>query len=86
MLRSVKYDPYCNCQSQAGIPAWAIAVSILIVLLVAVTIFLVYRYFHYYNKTSFLPWQSSAGISIIDYVANRNVTSTLPAQEKEVEW
>jgi len=43
VVRSVKYDPYCNCQSQAGIPAWAIAVSILIVLLVAVTIFLVYR-------------------------------------------
>jgi hypothetical protein len=44
VVRSVKYDPYCNCQSsQAGIPAWAIAVSILVVLLVAVAIFLVYR-------------------------------------------
>jgi len=42
-LRSAKYDPDCNCPSKAGIPAWAIAVSVLVVLLVAVAIFLVYK-------------------------------------------
>ena len=44
-LRSAEYDPDCNCPSKAGIPAWAIAVSVLVVLLVAVAIFLVYKYF-----------------------------------------
>jgi len=43
VVRSVKYDSNCICQSQAGIPVWAIVVSILVVLLVAVAIFLVYR-------------------------------------------
>merc|ERR1712108_25907 len=40
VVGSVKYDPYCICQSTAGIPAWAIVVSILVVLVVAVAIFL----------------------------------------------
>ena len=44
-LRSAEYDPDCNCPSKAGIPAWAIAVSVLVVLLVAIAIFLVYKYF-----------------------------------------
>jgi cbb3-type cytochrome oxidase subunit 3 len=43
VVRSVKYHPSGSCQSQAGIPAWAIAVSILVVLLVAVAIFFFYR-------------------------------------------
>jgi cbb3-type cytochrome oxidase subunit 3 len=44
VVRSVKYDPFCDCDpNRAGIPAWAIAVSILVVLLVAVAIFLFYR-------------------------------------------
>lgn len=43
VVRSVKYHSNCICQSQAGIPVWAIVVSILVVLLVAVAIFLVYR-------------------------------------------
>jgi len=42
-IGSVKYDPVGSCPSQAGIPPWAIAVSVLVVLLVAVAIFLVYR-------------------------------------------
>jgi len=43
IVRSAEYDPDCNCPSKAGIPAWAIAVSVLVVLLVAVAIFLVYK-------------------------------------------
>jgi len=43
VVRSVEYDPLCNCPSRAGIPPWAIAVSILIVLIVAVAIFFIYR-------------------------------------------
>ena len=49
MLRSVEYDSVCkdpSCSpSKAGIPSWAIAVSVLVVLLIAVAIFLVYKYF-----------------------------------------
>jgi len=45
IVRSAEYFPVCpDCPpSKAGIPAWAIAVSVLVVLLVAVAIFLVYR-------------------------------------------
>jgi len=42
VIRSVKYSSI-PCQSQAGIPPWAIAVAVLVVLLVAVAIFLFYR-------------------------------------------
>jgi len=42
VIRSVKYSSV-PCQSQAGIPPWAIAVAVLVVLLVAVAIFLFYR-------------------------------------------
>ena len=38
------YDPYCNCPSNAGIPAWAIAIVVLVVLFVAVAIFFIYMY------------------------------------------
>ena len=41
----MKYDPDCSCPSRAGIPVWAIVVPILVVLLVAVAIFVIYRYF-----------------------------------------
>lgn len=44
VIRSVEYDPGCRCpQSQAGIPGWAIGVSVLVILLVAVVIFVIYR-------------------------------------------
>jgi hypothetical protein len=46
VVRSVKYDPDCkhpSCPIRAGIPLWAIAVSVLVVLLVAVAIFVIYR-------------------------------------------
>merc|ERR1712130_940499 len=41
--RSVKYTPDCSCPSRAGVPAWAVGVAILVVLLVAVAIFVIYR-------------------------------------------
>ena len=44
ILRSVRYDPNCRCPSKAGIPPWAIAIVILVVLMVAVVIFVIYRY------------------------------------------
>ena len=44
-LRSVKYDPDCYCPRKGEIPLWAIAIAILVVLIVAVAIFFVYRCF-----------------------------------------
>ena len=44
ILRSVRYDPNCRCPSKAGIPPWAIAIVILVVLMVALVIFVIYRY------------------------------------------
>jgi len=47
VVKSVEYDSVCkdpSCSpSKAGIPSWAIAVSVLVVLLIAVAIFLVYK-------------------------------------------
>jgi len=46
VVRSVKYDSDCSdssCPNKAGIPSWAIGVSVLVVLIVAVAIFVIYR-------------------------------------------
>jgi len=46
VVRSVRYESdhsRCMCPNKAGIPPWAIGVAVLVVLLVGVAIFVIYR-------------------------------------------